>query len=93
VYGLDNHSFSNWPLTTGRIIGFFVSVLSLAMFTIGLFTDANARLDTSGALMILLAAFALLSCVLSFWQVRLAGIFLVLVSIAFGIHTSAYALD
>ncbi len=82
---------TNWPRTAGRLIGFIVSVLSVILMAFGLFGDIG--LDTGGFLMLSLAAMALASCIVSYWRLRLAGILLVLISIAFGVQISVYAID
>ena len=93
---MQNRLNANWPLTAGRIIGFIVSIISLGFFLLGLIGGNGTGIvpsDAGGALLASLAALALASCILSYWRVRLAGILLVLISIAFGVYIGQYAID
>jgi hypothetical protein len=87
---LENVFAPDWLRGVGRFIGFAVSILSLVFIFTGLL---GGGLDTISALMAALAVMALASCLLSYRRPRLAGIFLVLISFALGIHIGLYGLD
>lgn len=54
-------------------------------------SESEGIIETAGILIAALAAVALVACLISWWRARLAGILLVLVSIALGIHIAIYA--
>jgi hypothetical protein len=87
---LENVLAPEWLRGVARVIGFVVSILSLVFIFTGLL---GGGLDGIGALMAALAGMALVSCLLSYRRPRLAGIFLVLISIALGIHIGLYGVD
>jgi hypothetical protein len=87
---LENVFSPDWLLGVARFIGFVVSILSLIFIFTGLL---GGGLSGIGALMAALVGMALVSCLLSYRRPRLAGIFLVLISVAFGIHIGLYGLD
>ncbi len=87
---LENMLSPEWLSGTARFIGFAVSILSLVFIFTGLL---GGGLNGVTALLAALAGMALVSCLLSYRRPRLAGIFLVLISVALGIHIGLYGLD
>ncbi len=79
----------------GRIIGLvaagFFLVILVGEATGEALGEGGELIETAGVLLAALSAVALVSCILSWWRERLAGILLVLVSIALGIHIGVYA--
>ena len=80
---------------TGRMIGMIASGFFL-VFVLGeaigeSLSDGEGIIETAGILIGALSVVALVTCFISWWRARLAGILLVLVSIALGIHIGVYA--
>lgn len=80
---------------TGRIIGMIAAGFFL-VFLVGeavgeSFSEGEGIIEAAGILIAALSAVALVACLISWWRERLAGILLVLVSIALGIHIAIYA--
>jgi hypothetical protein len=80
---------------TGRIIGMIAAGFFLVIMVgeaVGeSLSEGGEIIETAGVLLAALSAVALVACIISWWRVRLAGILLVLVSIALGIHIGIYA--
>ena len=92
---MERHSLARLMGWAGRIIGLVAALFFLTVIigeAIGeAISDDTGTLTTAGALLAALSGLALVSCVLSWWRERLAGILLVLIAIALGIHISLYA--
>ena len=80
---------------TGRTIGMIAAGFFLVIMVgeaVGeSLSEGGEIIETAGVLLAALSAVALVACIISWWRVRLAGILLVLVSIALGIHIGIYA--
>jgi len=92
---MERHGIARLMRWAGRVIA-LVTACFLLTFIIGESIGEAASGDagtitTAGALLAVLSGLALVSCILSWWRERLAGILLVLIAIALGIHIGAYA--
>jgi len=80
---------------TGRIIGMIAAGFFLVIMVgeaVGeSLSEDEGIIEAAGILLAALSTVALVACIISWWRVRLAGILLVLVSIALGIHIGFYA--
>jgi len=94
---LDNrhHILARRMRRTGRIIGMIAAGFFLVIMVgeaVGeSLSEGEGIIETAGVLLAALSAVALVACIISWWRIRLAGILLVLVSIALGIHIGIYA--
>ena len=94
---MDNshHILARRMRRTGRIIGMIAAGFFLVIMVgeaVGeSLSEGGEIIETAGVLLAALSAVALVACIISWWRVRLAGILLVLVSIALGIHIGFYA--
>ncbi|MFC1875436.1 hypothetical protein ACFLY3_04760 [Chloroflexota bacterium] len=94
---MDNshHILARRMKRTGRTIGMIAAGFFLVIMVgeaVGeSLSEGGEIIETAGILLAALSAVALVACIISWWRVRLAGILLVLVSIALGIHIGIYA--
>ncbi len=90
-----HHILARRMRRAGRIIGLIAAGFFLVIMVgeaIGeSLSEGGEIIETAGVLLASLSAVALVACIISWWRVRLAGILLVLVSIALGIHIGVYA--
>jgi hypothetical protein len=92
----DNYnSAARWTRHAGRIIGLMAAGFFL-VFVAGeavgeTMSGEEGIIETAGILIAVLAALALVACLISWWRAQLGGILLVLVSLALGIHIGVYA--
>ena len=70
--------------------GFFLSIL-IGEATAEFAAEGWETIEIAGVLLGLFAGIALVGCILSWWRERLAGILLVSIAAAFGIHISVFA--
>jgi len=91
----SNYPAVVWTRRIGRIIGLVAAgffLVFVAGEAIGeTLSGEEGIIETAGVLIAVLAALALVACLISWWRAQLGGILLVLVSIALGIHIGVYA--
>jgi hypothetical protein len=85
----ENHT-ANILVRIGRIITFIAAGFLLVILISEGTVQGVATSDISGILLVILAVIALAGYAISLWRIKYAGILLVLVAIAFGIHTGYY---
>ena len=78
-----------------RIIGlgaavFFLSIL-IGEATVEFAAEGWEAIEVAGVLLVVFVAIALAGCILSWWRERPAGILLVSIAAAFGIHIGVFA--
>ena len=92
---MERHMLAKLMRWVGRIIGLAAAGFFLT-FLVGeaigeAISEDGGTLNTAGVLLASLSALALVSCILSWWRERLAGIMLVLIAIALGIQIGVLA--
>ncbi|MDD4874526.1 MAG: hypothetical protein PHE15_06115 [Dehalococcoidales bacterium] len=85
-----NKKMSGKLIRTGRTITFIAAGFLLVILIIEGAVQGIQTSDISGILLIALTIIALIGYILSWWKANLAGILLVMVSIAFGVHIVYY---
>ena len=86
----DNNHTANILIRIGRMITFIAAAFLLIILISEGAAQGVETSDTSGILLIILAAIALVGYAISLWRIKYAGILLVLVAIAFEIHIGYY---
>ncbi|MDD4924039.1 MAG: hypothetical protein PHF74_04305 [Dehalococcoidales bacterium] len=74
----------------GRTIAFIAAVFLIVMLLSEGALRGITTSDTAGILLIVFAVIALAAYVLSIWRVNYAGILLIIVSLAFAVHSFYY---